>query len=278
MTLMLPTSPLLPADNPPGVPLIGYQNLVTTTNISSISALAGFPITNVANPATHNYWESTINGITQSEVIEIDLPGTNLVDYIGIASHNFFFTQSVFFLIDNGVSPFIPLLNPSASIGPVLDDSPLIIRFAPGHYTKLQLVITSPALDHTPRAAVIYVGKLLVLERGIKVDVQHVPITYGRKTRIVNGMSETGNFLGRIVLGESRESRAEFFGFTPDFYRQQMEPFVAAAVEAPFFWAWAPTDYPLETGYSWLTGDAQPQVSPDHLRVALTLDMAGVIN
>ena len=130
--------------------------------------------------------------------------------------------------------------------------------------------------DGFPQIAVIYCGQLLVLERGIKVDVTHIPIPFGRKTSIVNGMSESGNFLGRIVLGESRQSRAEFFGFTPEFYRASIDPFLDAAQENPFFWAWAPVDYPLDTGFAWLTSDVQPEVSPDHRRMALALDMVGI--
>ena len=65
-----------------------------------------------------------------------------------------------------------------------------------------------------------------------------MPINYGRRTTIVDGMSESGNFLGRIVLGEHRQSTAEFEWFTPDFYRSDIDEFLEAAQEFPFFWAW----------------------------------------
>jgi hypothetical protein len=32
----------------------------------------------------------------------------------------------------------------------------------------------------------------------------------------------------------------------------------------------------LETGYVWLTDDAEPEVSPDHRRIALVLTMRGI--
>jgi hypothetical protein len=47
-------------DNPPGVPLIGYHNVVTASNITSTTAQTGFPITNVANPATHLIWQGGV--------------------------------------------------------------------------------------------------------------------------------------------------------------------------------------------------------------------------
>src|SRR4029078_5904667 len=107
-----------------------------------------------------------------------------------------------------------------------------------------------------PEMAVVYAGTLLVLERSITIGQKHVPITYGRRTNIVNGMSETGNFTGRIVLGEYRESKAEFEWFTPSFYRLgstanilagadiTLNNFLDAAQEFPFFWVWNPRDYP----------------------------------
>ena len=127
-----------------------------------------------------------------------------------------------------------------------------------------------------PEAAVIYVGELLVLERSIKIDTGHVPITFGRRTNIVNGMSETGNFLGRIVLGEHRTSKAQFAWFTSAFYRSDIDEFLEAAQEAPFFWAWNPLEYPDETGYVWLINDAEPEVDPVTRRIALELEMRGV--
>lgn len=262
------TSLFVGADNPPGVPLIGYNNIATLANVASATATDGFPIGNVANPATHLFWRgAVISG--GGEFIDI-LPAGATVDYIAVAGHNFGSAGIKVAVSDVGASP----INDLVGVTTVTDDGPLIIRIPPAVYSQLRLYLLEGSTF--PQAAVVYAGRLLVLERGIRVDVTHVPIPYGRRTRIVNGMSESGNFLGRLVLSESRESRAEFFAFTPTFYRNNIDPFLIAAQEFPFFWSWAPTDYPLETGYSWLTADAQPQVSPDHRRIALTLDMAGI--
>jgi hypothetical protein len=274
MGVILPTFGITNRENPIGTPLIGSQNFITTTNIASGSAAVGFPLFNIANPATHLKWKA--NTPTGSENIDI-FPGPFTIDYIGIAGHNLGSGAFSIFVSDMGTSPPTGLLDPTFAIG-VTDDSPLILRFNPGVYSQLRLTMSSGNSPASPQAqiAVMYCGKLLILERGIKVDVTHVPITYGRKSRVVNGMSESGNFLGRVVLSESRESRAEFFGFTPTWWRSNMPTFLATAINRPFFWAWAPTAYPLETGYAWLLNDPQPEVSPDHLRIALTLDMAGI--
>jgi len=257
-------------DSPVGVPLIGYSNIVTTANISSTTAQDEFPITNVANSATHLKWQGGIN--TGDEYITI-ATGGNSVNYIGIAKHNFS-TVSTFLSVEvsdtNSPGTWTAVIAPQA----VTDDDPIIFRFAPA--TTLVRLRIQQLQDTLPEISVIYAGTLLVLERGIKIEVDHVPINYGRKTSVVSGMSETGNFLGRIVLGEYRESKAEFAWFTPDFYRDSIDPFLISAQSNPFFWAWAPEEYPLEVGYSWLTADAQPFVDIPTRRVALTLAMRGI--
>ncbi len=265
-----------PPDDPAGTPIIGYDNVVTADNVTSTTANDLYPISNVANPATHLFWRGGVN--TGTEIIQI-ADTQAIKNYIGIAGHNLGSQQIPITISDYGVSP--PLVLVTSTLLP--DDRPAILRFNPSSgnsppYTSIGIALSNSNLDDgdPPQIAVIYCGALLVLERGIKVDVAHVPITYGRKTNVVNGMSESGNFLGRIVLSESRQSKAEFFGFTPDFFRNSVDPFLIAAQEAPFFWAWAPGDYPLETGFAWLTNDPQPEVSPDHRRVALTLDMTGI--
>jgi hypothetical protein len=160
------------------------------------------------------------------------------------------------------------------------DDQPIIFRFqqVTAAQVRIKIAVTdASAASAFPEAAVVYVGRLLVLERSITMK-GHTPITYGRQTNVVSGMSESGNFLGRIVLGESRTSKAEFEWFTSAFYRQNegVDDFLAAAQETPFFWAWSPDEYPLETGYVWLTNDAMPEVDPATRRVGLTLEMKGV--
>ncbi len=154
------------------------------------------------------------------------------------------------------------------------DDTPIIARFTPQALSRVRVRLQLNGI--IPQAAVVYVGKLLVLERSITIGRGHVPINYGRRSTIVNGMSESGNFLGRIVLGEHRQSKAEFEWFTPDFYRSDIDTFLEAAQEFPFFWAWHPETYPTEVGYCWLTNNAEPEVDPVTQRVALTLEMRGV--
>jgi len=148
-----------------------------------------------------------------------------------------------------------------------------LFRWEPISLTALRLKM-QPGLA-PPEAAVLYAGRLLILQR--RVYVGHTPINYGRKTSVTNGMSESGNFLGRIVVGQSLETVLSLTNLTPSWYRSNMEPFVTAAREAPFFFAWRPGSYPREVGYAWLNNDPQPVNQRPNGMMGVELKMSGVV-
>jgi hypothetical protein len=257
---------------PAGTPMIGYDNIVTEANIFTSTAQAGFPAVNMANPATYLSWKGTSSSGGGGDIFIDNSPG-KLVSYVAFAKHNLGnIGLDTCYVADVSVSPH----NVLAQIDPADWDgsAPMIVYFTPGTYRSIGIdLFRSHAV--APQVAVLYCGNLLTLERGVRVDVPHVPIVFGRRAKTATGISESGNFLGTIQPYESRGTRAEFFGFTPDFYRASFDPFLDVAQTKPFFWAWAPQDYPLEVGFSWLTNNPQPEVSPDHQRVAVALDMLG---
>jgi hypothetical protein len=101
------------------------------------------------------------------------------------------------------------------------NDGPALFRFAPQGVANLRVRLQPGAA--APTAAVIYAGKLLVLQR--RIYVGHIPINYGRVTKVVNGRSESGAFLGRIVLGEMTQTKVDLQNLLPLWYRANMEPF-----------------------------------------------------
>jgi hypothetical protein len=82
------------------------------------------------------------------------------------------------------------------------DDGPALFRFTAQSLSRYP--IRMQAGTDEPRAAVVYVGKLLVIER--KVYAGHMPMTDGIKVSRRQRSKRGGNFLGRIVLGEWRET------------------------------------------------------------------------
>jgi hypothetical protein len=150
------------------------------------------------------------------------------------------------------------------------DFTPLLFRFAPTtDYLALDVVADGASAE----IGVIYAGELLVLERSIKVDVQHANLYHARQASVLAGMSESGNFLGRVLTSEWRESRADFAWFTPNWYRTYFDPFTEAAMTEPFFWCWNPDEYPDEVAFAWITETIVPETDPATRRVAASIAM-----
>lgn len=126
-----------------------------------------------------------------------------------------------------------------------------------------------------PRCAVLYCGKLLVLQR--RFYVGHVPINYGRKVNVISGQSESGQFLGRIVTGRATATSVALQNLTPTWVRQNLVPFLRAAEDQPFFFAWRPQTYPREVGYAWLTNNPEPMNQRPNGMMSCTLQMSGIV-
>lgn len=229
-------------------PLIGYNNLVTPTNIvaSSADASGFFPITNAANPATYTKWKASS---TAAQTLTIS-PGSS-TSYVGIARHNLGTigaTIKVEGTLDG--STYTTLISQRL----VTDNTPLLMYFTLANYVALRITIGSGSA--VAQIAVVYAGVILTLQR--RIYVGHTPITMGRNRVMMSPMSESGEFLGRIQVSEGRMSSVSMKNLTPDWYRQFFDPFVSAVGETPFFFAWRPETYPLEVGYCWITGEPKP--------------------
>jgi hypothetical protein len=254
-------------------PVIGWRNLVTAGGLSSTTAAEGFPVSNLANPATHLKWVGELSSPEQDEYITLGFSTVDDVDYVAVATHNWG---------SAGIAVSIEALDTDASpdtwvelIAPVLlpNDGPAIFRFAPQAVSNLRIRLQPGTA--APTAAVVYAGALLVLQR--RIYVGHTPIVDGRVTTVVNGRSESGAFLGRIILGQMTESGIDMKNITPDWFRVNMRPFLLQAQEFPFFFAWRPSTYPREVGYCWLTSDPNPSNQLGNGMMQVSLKLAGVI-
>jgi hypothetical protein len=225
-------------------PIIGYHNILT--GIDADSADTDFPDSNMLNPSTSLKWRSEI--LTEQT---LDLGVAGSTNYIGIARHNFStFGGTVALQGRNGTDPFTDIIS---AFTPA-NDGPLIMRYPTATWDELQIVLG--ASDDPPEAAVIYCGLMTVLQR--KLYVGHTPITMGRVTNAVAALSESGEFLGRIVLGQHSATEIALQNLTPDWVRATLDPLLEHALELPFFFAWRPDQYPNETGFCWFPPGTSP--------------------
>lgn len=249
-------------------PLIGWQNVVTAAGITADTQDPSYPATNLANPSTFLEWHAADTSV---QYVRFATNETDPIDYIGIAKHNLGSAEipiSVEALDDDGVT-WIEIVEEVM----LPDDTPAMLLFAAKSYNDVRLKLGSG--NEPARAAVVYVGKSLMMER--KVYVGHTPIPMGRKSDVSSQRSISGNFLGNITLGEWRETSVPFSLFTPGWYRANIEPFIEAAKDSTFFFAWRPNTYPREVGYCWFTDDGPiPAATDDGNLIAFNFNLAGV--
>jgi hypothetical protein len=248
-------------------PVIGWHNVVTSSTIVATEEDPDYPASNLANPATHLEWRSDNDG---NQYLTITTNEVDPIDYLAVAGHNFSTEE-----IPTSVEGFIDGVWTEIVEQVMLpDDGPVIYRFDAQSLSQIRLKMVVISDLHLPRAAVVYVGKLLVIER--KIYVGHTPMPDGIKSSVVNGRSESGKFLGRIELGEWRETTIPLSLVSPDWFRTYMRPFLREGKNLPFFFAWRPEDYPFETGYGWLVEDPAPApVGPSNL-IAFDMKVSGV--
>ena len=273
---------LAPKTNPLGTPIFGWRTLVTAGNVSATSEADGFPASNVANRATYQTWKAEgIASPPEDEYLTVTIPENEIdpIDYLAVAVHNFGTGQIAVSV--EGASELVgspadydwqELVEESIPA----NDDPIIFRFTPQSLIAVRLRM-QPSLAETPEApfaGVVYVGKLLVCERGTHAD--HVPINLARQSEVENGMSETGQFVGRNTLRESRSTTFALKLLRSTWFTTSMQPFLDDAVDNPFFFAWRPAAFPNDVGYCWLKNDPQPAVHFETGRKAVDLQLGGV--
>lgn len=274
MALVLSRSLILSAAAaalPAGVPLILWDNRVTIGNVSADTEASGYPITNVANPATDPTQEWRANDATAQE-IAVAVNAVDDIDGVGIARHNF---GSAGIAVTIGYydesDTWVELVQEQMPA----NDEPLLFRFTPQSIATLVIRLASGSA--AARIAVLYVAPLLACERSFDVAADFVVPRFGRKTEVINGRAERGDYLGRIRMSQWIESELTFKHFHPDWYRENFDPFVAAAQrDVPFFLAWQPEGYPDEVVFCWFTDDPMPMTSPQTGRKSVTLMLGGI--
>lgn len=250
-------------------PVIGWHSIVTPANIVADNEDPAYPASNLANPATHLEWRSDDDGL---QYVTVTTGYVDEIDYVGVARHNWGSEQ-----IPVAIEAFVDGVWTVIVEERILpNDSPVLFRFTAASHSQVRIRLDVTSGQELPRAAVVYVGKLLVLERQIYVG--HTPLPHARKSEIQNGRSESGNFLGRIELGAWRETTIPLSLLSPAWYRDHGgDEFLAVAATTPFFFGWRPSTYPYEVGYCWTIDDPMPvPVGPSN-RIAFDLKVGGIV-
>lgn len=256
-------------------PIVGYENLVTSANVTADSEDADYPATNLANANTALLWKALDVSPVGDIYITAAIDTVEQVDYVAIARHNLgsgLVPISVEGLVDDAPSPTEWVELVSERILP--DDGPAMFCFTAASYYAIRLRLQQSTLSTVPQIAVMYTGKTLMLPR--RIYVPHVPAPYARSAKIVSNRSESGDFLGRIKTSQRTSIQVEQANLLPAWVRSDLWPFILAAQESPFFFAWRPGDYPFEIGYLWMTNDPAPANQHPNGMMQISMEMAGI--
>ena len=235
--------------------VVGWQNIANTANATVTSETAAGPLSNVFNDSTAFFWQASS---TATQTITITAGGVP-VDYIGIARHNL--TGATVEIKYDGVT-----IIPATAI-----DSQSTM-FLTAEASPTTITITIAGATTAPKIAVLRAGLSIRLQRNIYVG--HTPITYGRNRIEVSAMSENGEYLGRILRGETRSTEVTLQNLTPDWYRAYLDPWIAS--REPCFFAWRPVDYPAEVNYCWIEGDTRPVNSRSNGMMDVSFNLKGM--
>jgi hypothetical protein len=258
------------ADNPLNTPVFGWESLVIPASITATSSLSGFPATNVANHSTNLRWVADPGSPAADQYLTVEIVEVDPVDYLAVAVHNFG-SDSIPVSVEGtvGGSPeWFELVAPRM----LANGDPVIFRWTPQSLTGVRLRMQPGDAD--PYVAVLYVGKLLVCERGTHQD--YVPINLAKGTTSPIGVSESGHFLGKVVISQGRASPFALKMLRSVWYRENMQPMVDAAKSSPLFFAWKPTEFPSDVGFVFITNDPQPTRHFDTGTIAIDFQMTGV--
>lgn len=232
---------------------IGYQTWtrdLAVTSVTVSSETADGPGDAPLRPDTYEYWEASSLPATWT----VDLGAARDVDYVGIAGHTIG-TQGASVLVEYSTdnATWLPF---SAETAPGTDAPILFLddtTFA--RYWRVTIDGQNSPGD-PPRVGVIYIGEVLAMQRMIYGG--HTPITLGRDTVLKNAMSRGGQFLGQNIRRMGVATDVAFRHLEAAWYRANFDPFVKAARQYPYFFAWRPATYPQEVGYVWTPQNIEP--------------------
>lgn len=196
-------------------PIIGWQNIALTRSVTATSAALGFPAIAARTYASYEGWRPVGSSGTLTMTVN------ETIDYIGL-----FFTGTGTVQVESvvGASTINTDLTPASGA--------VLVLFNAASVSQVRVIVSGLS----GYLANIMIGRYTELQR--RIYVGHRPINYGRITDRVQGLSESGQFLGHIVRRRTKATRVDVSNLTPSYYRDVLDPFVAASTEQPHYWSY----------------------------------------
>lgn len=239
---------------------IGIQNIVQGKTPTASSAATGYPAIAATYPTTYEFWKPSALPATWA----IDNGTAVACDYFGLVGDFNGAAIEVQSSTDN--STWVT----QASGSPTDRVAMFLFASVTARYWRVRATTAIPSI------AVVYIGASLAMQR--RIYQGHTPLTLSRITETTQNTSETGQYLGRSIIRKGLQTSCEYQHLTADWYRANFDPFVEAAREVPFFYAWRPVQYPNELGFVWTTGDIRPTNTGPRNFMSVSFRVTGIAN
>lgn len=251
-------------------PRIGYASLlldIPGAVLAVTSETDDEPAVNLKNPATYLRWRATS---TATQNLDIDAGSAVTVGYWAIAAHNLGTVGATarLYYSDDAVS-----WTPAATGLAPTDDRVQIDEVTPASHRYWRLAITGASA--APAIGVLYIGQILQVPT--RVAVGHAPIPLTRRTQVVGGVSEAGEFLGRRVLRDTYQTAAAFGHLTLAWVNANWKPFSAATRQRGFFWARRPVRDADDCAYCWTSDDPTATIALPNGMLQAQVSMQGML-
>ncbi|WP_442577867.1 hypothetical protein ACSBOB_20180 [Mesorhizobium sp. ASY16-5R] len=243
---------------------LGYENLLENGTVVASSADTDFPVENVYDWITSDYFKPATSGTIN---IDSTLSGAQSADYFAFYGHDLYAHGGTIKLQYHNGSGYVDCFS---AITPT-DNTPRLVTFSSQTATLWRIVITCTSVFSI---AVVSFGRVLPLEYGMYLG--WTPPRFGRKTKLVNSQSDGGAFLGRSIFSEGVKTKIEIQYASDSWMRANWPGFVAHAEQKPFFFL-PDVNLPLEGVFCW-TEDDIPSPSHTHYgHMGVSIPIRGLV-
>lgn len=268
--------------------IIGYNNLLDTGTVTASTEATGFEKENAYDNNTYDYWKPT----AVPAYLNVDMGVDTACDYLFIAAHDMGDTggtiqlqyaddasyatnlTDVFTTTDSRITEASDTRITEAGDFRITEsgisfssNKPIFKTFTSvsKRYWRIKLdgVISSLGF--------VKFGVRLDLPAGMRPGFDL--ITESRNHKLVNQISEGGEFLNRSVIREGGKGKITLTLLTPAWIRSNWESLADAIELAPFAFQWDNTNYPGEAALCWTRNMPTPKYThPTFMSVSIDVD------
>lgn len=206
--------------------------------IAASTTATGFFADAPDNSLTYEKWQPSALPATW----ENDFGSANITDYCAIAGHTLGTNGNTLQVQYYNGSVWVDIINEL-----IEDDEPIFCIFEPLTRQRFRIRISNGT---APTISVVRFGSALQMQSPIYRGIS--PLNMNRKTKVRSTQSESGQWLGRTKIRNSLSGSFDWSHLTDAWVRANIDPFIKAIEDEPFFIAWRPATF-TDVHYCWTT-------------------------